>query len=230
MNTSMEMNTRKKQVVIIADSRGARLGHELHLLFNGNVHYRVLVKSGAKLSQLWETAESEILFNAPDLIFIMGSICDMTDRHFDARGHRYFWPPACIMTRVNQILAVLDDMANNAQLIGTHSKVCFIPEFGMDINKYNGIVNPIPWRYLAVQNELERGFIRLQRKARSLNEMMGIPTPRTLDITHSRRNRRLRPVYGRLYDGLHFSRPLARQLAHIINEYVTRFIVSPVYE
>lgn len=151
-------------------------------------------------------------------IFILGSICDMTDRVYDVFGHRSFWPPSDIQARINQVLTIMDEMANNAKLIGSHTKACFLPENRMDVNAYNGISDPIPWKNLTTQHELERGFIQLQRKARFLNNTMNIVTPRSLDITHSRRNGRLRPVYGKLYDGLHFSRPVARHLACILNE------------
>lgn len=219
-----------KSIVIIADSRGARLAQELRSIHNNNVHYRVLVKSGARLIQLWELAENEILFNRPDLIFILGSICDLTDRHFDEEGNRYFWPPANLSARVDYVIATMEEMANNAQLIGNNTKVCFLQENGMDINKYNGISDPIPWRNLNIQHNLERGFSRIQTKARQLNASMGLSTPRSLDITHSRRNGRLRPVYNRLYDGLHFQRAVARQLARILDDYVIRFFVEPSYE
>lgn len=213
MKHEMQATRVKKQVAVIADSRGARLGLELRLRSNEHVHYRVLVKSGAKLTQLWEIAEHEILYNHPDFIFILGSICDLTDRNYDVFGNRFFWPPMDIKRRVDQVLTTLDEIANNARLICTYTKVCFLPENGMDINKYNGIEDPIPWRNLTTQHELERGFLRLQRKARFINDSMNIVTPRSLDITHSRRNGRMRPVYGRLY-----------------NDYVIQFLIEPVYE
>lgn len=219
-----------RQVVIISDLRGARLGQELRSLHNNDVHYRVIVRSGARLTLLWELAENEILFNKPDVIFILGSICDLTDRHYDHFGNRYFWPPTNLPAWVNEILATLEEMANNALLIGNGTKVCFLQENGMDVNKYNHFNDPIPWQNLNVQHNLERGVGRIQVKVRQLNAMMGLATPRTLDLTHSRRNGRLKPVYGRLYDGLHFQRPIVRQLARILDEYVTRFWLHPEHE
>lgn len=220
----------KRQIVIISDSRGARLGHELRSLFNPDIHYRVIVKSGAKLEKLWELAEAEILYNMPSFLFILGSICNLTDRYYDDNGVRFFWPPPNIKARVDQVLQTMEDITNNALLIGTYTKVCFLPENGMDINQYNGISNPIPWRNLHIQHELERGFSRIQRKAKYLNDQLGVQTPRTLEITHSRRNGIMRPVYGRLYDGLHFSRPVARRLASIINEYANQFLTGTQHE
>lgn len=214
----------KSQVVIISDSRGARLGQELRSMFNPDVHYRVIVKSGAKLEKLWEIAESEIIYNMPNFIFLLGSVCNITDRYYDENGVRYFWPPSNIKARVDYILQTMEDIASNALMIGTHTKVCFLPENGMDINRYNGINNPIPWRNLVIQHNMERGFNRIQRKAKYLNDRMDVATPRSLEITHSRRNGIMRPVYGRLYDGLHFSRPVARRLAIIINEYANQFL------
>lgn len=159
MKISMQANSSKKQATY-----WSRLGQELRLLFNGNVHYHVLIKSGVRLAQLWEMAEWETLFNRPYLIFILLSICDMTDQCFDANGNRFFWLPWNISARVNQVLSIMDDLAINAQLIGSYTKVCFLPVNGLDINKNNGISDPIPWRHLAVQHELVRGFIRLSAR------------------------------------------------------------------
>lgn len=220
---------RKKTAVIISDSRGARLGQELRALRSTHIHFRVIVKSGAKLIQLWEHAEYEILFNQPDIIFLYGGVCDLTDRYYNMYGERYFWPPFNIRDRVESIIDTMDDIMKNHLLMNTQTKIVFIPECGLDLLRYNGIHHPAPWRYLVTQADLEYNLRRLQTRAREINNIYSIGTPRTLDLTHSRRNGYMMPVYSRLYDGLHPPRSMVRNFAMIIHDFTKYFLIDNIH-
>lgn len=225
LNLNIRRNL-KKSVVVISDSRGARLGQEFRSLRSPHMHFRVIVKSGAGLARLWEAAEYEILFNQPDIIFLYGAVCDLTDRYYTAYGNRYFWPPSNINERTEEIMTLMDDIIRNHLLMQTETKIVFIPECGLDINMYNGIYHPIPWRHLVTQSNLDYNLRRLQRRARDINDTYSIGTPRSLDLTHSRRNGIMRPIYSRLYDGLHPPRSMTRAFAVIIHDFVKYFLID----
>lgn len=122
----------------------------------------------------------------------------------------------------------MDDIIKNHLLMRTSTKIVFIPECGLDINYYNGIHQPIPWRCLVTQADLEHGLKRLQRRAKELNDIYSIGTPRTLDLTHSRRNGHMKPIYSRLYDGLHRPRSMVRRFAGIIHDFAKHFLIDTV--
>lgn len=223
---------RKKTAVILSDSRGARLGQELRALRSDYIHFRVRVNSGAKLAKLWEFAEYEILFNQPDVIFLYGGVCDLTDRFYTEFGERYFWTPFNIKDRVESIIDTMDmdSIMRNHLIMNTQTKLVFIPECGLDLLRYNGIEHPAPWRCLVAQADLDYNIRRLQTRARVINNTYGIGTPRTLDLTHSRRNGYMMPVYSRLYDGLHPPRSMVRNFARVIHDFTKYFLIDNIYD
>lgn len=212
---------RRTQALVIADSRGALLWREFRRIPNEDIYYRVITRKGASLRKLWEIAESEIFRGRPDIIFLYGGICDLTDRIYNWQGGREFWPPTDMITRINEVADLMSSIANNITLMNIRVKLCFLPEAGCDLLRYNRCHEPISRELIQLQENFEHGLKYLQRHAKKLNSDMGLPTPWSLDATHGRRYGKLVPVYERTHDGLHPTPEVARNLAEIISKYLS---------
>lgn len=215
---------RRQQVLIISDSRGFHLWREFRRTHNEQAYFRVIARKGATLGRLWEIAESEILKGRPDIIIIFGGICDLTDRYNLHQGRREFWPPSDFRTRVNEVADTMYFMANNLKLMNVNVKLCFLPEAGCDLIRYNRVTEPVPRELLRIQEGFERGLKYLQNVARDLNRYLDMPTPWSLDCTHARRYGRLVPVYWRTTDGLHLSGEQISEMAEILSKYIAHVI------
>lgn len=215
---------RKQQVLIISDSRGSHLWREFRRTVNNEAYFRVIARKGASLRRLWEIAELEILKGRPDIIIILGGICDLTDRYYTQQGNREFWPPHDFRSRVTEIAELMRSIANNHILLNISVKLCFLPEAGCDLLRYNQVQDPIPRELIKIQEDFEQGLRYLQNTARDLNRLLGMPTPWSLDCTHARRYGRLVPVYWRTSDGLHYSDEQTREMADILCKYIVHVI------
>lgn len=214
----------KLQVVIMADSRGAWLSRELRNYLRlhriTDVHYHVVYRKGAGLATLWELAEFVLLSRKVDILMILGGICDITSLSIDSRGRRSFWPSTELSEKMDYIIDIMNGIANNFKLLQLPCRLCFIPEPGADLIRYNRLVHPINWRFLVIQHQLEDYLVSLHAFTRRLNNSLGMPTPWTLDATHTRRNNQLVQVYSRLRDGLHPTLTQVKKWAEIIIRFV----------
>lgn len=72
--------SRKLQVLIVADSRGAwlsrELGNSLHYNQINGVNYHVMYKKDAGLATQWELAEYALFTRKVDILMILGGICE----------------------------------------------------------------------------------------------------------------------------------------------------------
>lgn len=219
-NSGPRPSMKEKMVRIFADSRGARIDRELRRFNPDGIDIKVIYKRGAGLKKLWELAEPNLIREyQPDIAIFLGGVCDLTDRIYTTSGEAKFWPPAEIHGRILSIASIMEEMANNFSLIQRNGKMCFIPEVGLDLLKYNKVIHPAPWSFLAIQQRMERELRWLQDFTFDINSKMGMNTPRTLEVTHSKRHGRFVPVYGRLLDGLHPTNTVAHQLANTIIRY-----------
>lgn len=220
-------NTRRQriQALVLADSRGSHLWRELRRINDDDVYFRVISRKGASLRKLWEIAEAEIFRGRVDIILLYGGICDLTDRFYNWFGRREFWPPADLVTRINEVADLMSAIANNLTVMNIRVRLCFLPESGCDLLKYNHCIDPIPRNLILLQENFEHGLKYLQRHARKLNRQLDMPTPWTLDATHGGRYGKLVPVYNRLYDGLHPTPEVTRDLAEIISKYLS-YVIS----
>lgn len=223
-NCSMAGILPKTQILIITDSRGAWLSRELRNLVRHNhirnLNFYVIYRKGAGLALLWEIAEHALLSRKVDILLMFGGICDITSPTRDAYGRRSFWPSADLPDRMDYIIDIMKGIVNNFELLQLPCKMCFMPEPGADLIRYNRLQHPVDWRYLVIQNRLEDYLVSLRAFTRRLNADMKMPTPWTLDATHTRRNGRLVQVYSRFRDGLHPSLEQVKKWAEIIISFV----------
>lgn len=204
------------KAILISDSRGKFLDTIFNSLNEYPVEFTVCRRNGARLADLWEIAESAILFNHPDIIYLYGGVCDLTEASYLPNGLREFWPSENFVWKINKTKRLLYDIVNNFELMYTSTKLCILPEPGLDLIRYNNTPNPVPRYMLELQEDMEDGLKYLQKITSHLNSSMGMETPWFLDITHARRHRRLIPVYDRLRDGLHPGYNLRRKICKIL--------------
>lgn len=194
--------------------------NELFRLNDHAVYFHTRYRKGAKLVNLWELAEPDLLSGQIDLILLIGGICNITDLYYDFHGIRSIWPPEDISSRFDEIKMLMSDMVNNYRLLNTDTKLCFVPESGIDLARVNSLCEPIPNEVQQIQTNLEIELDELRNFTKSLNDGMGVLTPWTLKVTHHRRTSKWIPVYSRLSDGLHPTVYQARRIAEILHKFV----------
>lgn len=218
---------RKFLIMIYADSRGAWLEREHRRYQNDKYHFVVKFRRGARLSDLWELIEYDILTgrHRPDFIFVYGGVCDLTQRYTNRFGRRSYWPAHNIRESFRKVKQIMNDMVNNLRLISPNMRMCFLPEAGVDMITYNRIRHPVPYKLLIVQEMFEDHLRDLQWVTRLINSRSGIVTPWSLDVTHSHRSGRMVPVFNRNLDGLHLTIQQIKRLAYVIVCYTLNEVV-----
>lgn len=206
----------KVNILVMADSRGRLLDQYLTNYSDDTRKFRVVVKSGAGLERLWESAVLEMKENKVDILFILGGVCDITDLRYDPPGKRNAWPPTNIDLRFAQICSLIDNISVRFKSLNTNTLLSLIPEAGLDLIQYNKVKSPIPKEALKIQEKLENLLPSLHEKTRITNRYLGSRTALTLDATHARRGGQLHPVYPRLADGLHPTPEVAKKLVRAI--------------
>lgn len=210
----------KYHVRVLADSRGRNLKNELHRLNDNSFYFSTRVRKGARLTDLWEMAENDILSGQIDLLLLYGGICDVTDIYFSRRGSRSYWPPADLSSRFESIKSIMHSITNNYRLMNCNTKLCFIPEAGVGLARINHIASPIPEDIRSIQLNLENELVDLRNFTKRMNDSLDIITPWTIKVTHLRRENKWVPVYSRSHDGLHPSFAQAFKMAKIIKNFV----------
>lgn len=218
----------KKYILIVTDSRGSWLNREIQRYQTHLLKFKVIYRRGAGLAVLWEIIEWNLLSRRVDYVFILGGVCDLTDRYL-VNGRRSHWLPEDIDGRFNMVYRLLRDISSNFRLLNTGAKLIFLPEPGLDLIRWNRISHPVPWRFLVEQAELQERLELLQLYTKVINSHLGSITPWSLDITHSFRNGELHPVYDRMRDGLHFSGMQVKKLAQILACYVEDDLMKSGY-
>lgn len=217
---------RKFSVRIFADSRGTWLGHELDNLQHQYqfIDFKVLYRKGASLMKIWEMVEKELWYDRTDLYIIFGGVCDLTQKCYDVNGRRVFWPHKDLAEIFGDITYKLEGMASNIRMVNQHATLCFLPECGLDLIRYNQVEHPVPWYLLILQETLEKNLRILQDKTKVINSSIGSLTPWSLEVTHAKRAGRLTPVFDRTYDGLHFSPLQVRRMAYLIGKFAENVV------
>lgn len=220
----------KKRVLIITDSRGAWLSRELRNYTRDvsmeKYDFRVIYRKGAGLAVLWEIAEYALLTRKIDVLMILGGICDITGPSRDGTGRRVFWPRGNLSDRMDYVTNIMESIVSNFRLLDLPCRLCFLPEPGADLIRYNRLFHPVDWNYLIIQEQLENYLVSLHAFTRRLNKSLQMPTPWTLDASHTRRNGRLIQVYSRFRDGLHPALPQVKKWAEIIVQFVADLFVE----
>lgn len=221
----MDAHRRKCYILVVTDSRGAWLHREFRRYQTHLLKFSVIYRRGAGLETLWEIIEWNILSKNFDYVFLLGGVCNITDK-ITINGRREFWPPQDLDGRFSRIHQLIRDIAKNFKLLKTGAKLILLPEPGLDLIRVNRIPHPVPWRALVIQSEIEDRLELLHLYTRAINSYLGVITPWSLDLTHSYRNHEIHPVYERLPDGLHFSGAQVARLARILAEYVENDIAK----
>lgn len=60
--------------------------NELATYNDSEIRFHVKYRKGAGLIELWEIAEYELVRDNYDMIFILGSVCDLTDKYGRSRS------------------------------------------------------------------------------------------------------------------------------------------------
>lgn len=154
-----------------------------------------------------------------DFIMVYGGICDLTMKCRNRLGRIAYWPHPNMEGCVKQVKKTMMGMINNLKLIRPGMKLCFLPEAGADLIRYNRVRHPVPYELLIIQETFEQYLRDLQWVTRLINTRTGTTTPWSLDTTHRWNTRRLIPVYGRSIDGLHLAHNQVRRLADILAKY-----------
>lgn len=192
------MEGRRIYAVYLTDSRGAWLSHQIRQELRRqqifNLSFTVIYRKGAGLARLWELAEKVLFTRKVDLLFIAGGICDITTPQYLPNGRRIFWPKHSLQDHFDSVNDVMRGIVNNFRLLNCPCKLCFVPEPGADLVRYNHVLHPVPWDVLIIQEELEDKLEALLISTRRLNDEMDMPTPWTMNITHARRNGQLLPI------------------------------------
>lgn len=212
-------HTTKYHIRVLADSRGRNLKNELQLLNDSSFYFSTRSKKGAKLGDLWEMAENDILTGQSDLLILYGGICDVTDVHFSRNGVRSFWPPADLTSRFENIKSTMHSIVNNYHLMDCDTKLCFIPEAGVSLALINHVISPVPEDIRLIQLDLENELDDLRNLTKRLNDSLNILTPWTIKVTHLRRDNKWVPAYVRSHDGLHPSVNQAYKMARILKKF-----------
>lgn len=207
-------------IYIYSDSRGLWLRNAIRAYSVDNVIFHVTARKGAGLHLLWTLAEYDLLTRKVDMIIIQCGICDLTDRMYNPRGVREFWPPYDADERFHWVEKTMWDIKHNFTLLNTNATLVFLPEQGADLITYNRQFHPVQSIKLIVQESFMRNVSRLQAATRRINDSLSSPTPRWLEVSHYRRGKEWIPVYSRFYDGLHPTAVMIDHYARIICDYV----------
>lgn len=60
-----------------------------------------------------------------------------------------------LSSRFHEIESLMREMANNYRLLNTETKLCFIPEPGIDLAKFNSLCEPLSREVRILQSDLE---------------------------------------------------------------------------
>lgn len=183
------------KAALVTDSTGKNMESLFNQNMEATVQFTVYYYSGAGLRSLWETIEHIILFHHVNIVYLLGGICDLTDRSYDDLGRRQFWPPTNIRGRFSFTRSILSDNTSNFTLMYIKTKFCIIPDPGCDLIRYNSVTNPVPRYLLEIQEKFDNGIYFLRELTKSLNESINMITQWTIDVTHGRRYGKSVPDY-----------------------------------
>lgn len=203
------------KILIIADSRGRRLGHELDRVFE-YVDYKLIWKSGLSLRNVTDFAADAILDYKPHMVYVMLGICDVT--YLISRNpHSVALRHPTVASTVNYYMHGIDRAHQGIYslhvAVGHPIMIIFPTLTGMDIRRYNGY----PYNLISPQQvTLNQAVININRLITAMNRSMGIYTPFLSTPVHPRCRHRYRFVYSRLTDGCHPSDELCALWANKI--------------
>ena len=181
--------------VCISDSRGRYLGDSLsNVLYEGE-HLYSFFHPGAKLTNLKDKVEDLIQEMPVTSLYIMAGVNDITTRGRNGKCHVTF-------ETAEQLSAhVMDEVLELMRFCYTEchvAHVIMLPLTGLDVNRYNRVAGKY-WK----QGVVNDGIMLLNRDIITTNAGNGYHTPMVQRYVHKHAYRRVKHMYGRLWDGLH---------------------------
>lgn len=224
------------KILIIADSRGRRLGHELDRTFE-YVDFKFIWRSGLTLRSVTDFAADTILEYKPHMIYVLVGICDVTyliSRNPPSVALRYPSVQATVSYYMHGIDRAHQGIYSLHNLVGHQIMVIFPTLTGMDIRRYNAyprdLISP-------QQVTLNQAVININRLITAMNRSMGIFTPFLATPVHPRCRRRYRFAYDRLVDGCHpsdhlcylWANKLFANALRNVDKYTTFSLINDMY-
>lgn len=203
------------KILIIADSHGRRLEHELDRVFEYE-DYKLIWRSGLSLRSVTDFATDTVINYRPHLVYVMVGICDVT--YLISRNpHSVALRHPTVQATVNHYMHGIDRAHQGIyalhNIVGHPIMIIFPTLTGMDIRRYNGYPQNL---HSPQQTTLNQAVININRHVTAMNRSMGISTPFLSTPVHPRCRHRYRFVYSRLVYGCHPSDDLCALWANRI--------------
>lgn len=127
-------------VLIVADSRGRLLEHELQFELY-DINYQLIWVKGLRLINTSGAIYNAVIRYKPKLIYILNGVCDITYVR-----SRQPWLVAmrhpCAYATTNAYITVVDQLLSElyslSSRVGHHIMVIFSTQTGVDLSHYNG--------------------------------------------------------------------------------------------
>lgn len=190
------------KILIIADSRGRRLGHELDRVFE-YVDFRFIWKGGLSLRGVTDFAADTILEFKPHMIYLLVGICDITyliSRNPPTVALRHPTTQATVNYYMHSIDRAHQGIYSLHHQVGHPVMIIFPTLTGLDIRRYNAYPRNL---HSPQQITLNQAVLNINRHVTAMNRSMGIFTPFLATPVHPRCRHRYRFVYTRLVDACH---------------------------
>lgn len=201
-----------KPIIIVSDSRGRLLDHELNTALHDFNFYHFW-QGGLKLENSFNFVRQHIIDIKPKLIYYLNGICDVTyvrTRNPWSVAMRNISP---FVTCDNYMLALDQLHANTFALseqTGHFLMVIFSSQTGLDIGKYNGypreLISP-------EQKPLNKAIYLINHRISQINRSMSVVTPFLSAASHQRCRGKYRFSSDKLWDGCHPTPELCRSWA-----------------
>lgn len=210
-------------VVIIADSRGYGLQHDLEELGrteHKNLNIQVFVWKGRGIVEATKQTSKQLIWMAPRLILIFAGICDVTELDRDTWTIRMADENS--EETVSRFDGQMDIIRHHLRIFLTEKAwdLAFCELIGADMSKHNNLDYPHPQ-----QEQMEETIRAINAKITAFNASNSVPTPWTAkEIHHQKKSKTKVSRYGKMGpDGLHFDENLRWKIAKILHKYIVKF-------
>ena len=191
--------------LIIADSKG--LGDLIRERKKNEEPVDVLVREGASLQELMETASKHLQKNPFDVVYIVGGACDITAKIRTTKQIIYGWSSGKELEEY--LLKVLKKADKSFKEEFPASKVVFCPLIACEVRRVvtQGKASPED------QNEVEEAVWSFNTEVFKINKERRVISPSLHHQVHRYCKGRRRAYYHHLHDGLHLTDYLKNKLA-----------------
>lgn len=205
------------KILILADSRGRNLEHELDMLLD--CRFRVEFYPGADISETINRASFTISSHRWSQIYVLSGICDLTtkDKSTKIVTLRHASPTLALNHYLSTVNAARIKIASYLPPGTSESKCIFAPVTGINLSTYNSHVSNSS-TIVESQNQLNHTIELINSEIFRINNHHKAHTPWTSRIIHKQSRRSFSHHYDKLAsDGCHFSPPVLRHRADAIH-------------